>query len=303
MCTELCWTFETNFNLTALLDILVVAAIFFGISLLLRGTQAEALVRGLLIVLVVVALAATILPLVAFRWLLGNILPAAALAVPVIFQPELRRALERLGRAGLWIGTRQADAPLRIQIIDHICTASARLSERRQGALVVLERQTGLQEYIDTGVIVEGEVSPQLLLTIFWPKTELHDGAAIIRAGKVAAAACVLPLSSGRNLADRKLGTRHRAALGISEVSDAVCIVVSEETGQISVTNGGRMIRRLDASRLKTILTAFYGEAQKTPQMPWTPALQRVRGAASRVASRTFVPVIAAIIAVFRRFF
>src|SRR5260370_1371074 len=161
MCGELCWTFETNFNLTALLDILVVAAIFFGISLLLRGTQAEAL-------------------------------------VPV--------------------------------------------------PLIVVERQTGLQEYFDTGVAVEGEVSPQLLLTIFWPKTELHDGAAIIRAGKMAAAACVLPLSSGRNLADRKLGTRHRAALGISEVSDAVCVIVSEETGQISVTNGGRINRLLAAT-------------------------------------------------------
>ncbi|HLY28322.1 MAG TPA: diadenylate cyclase CdaA [Aggregatilineales bacterium] len=299
MCGELCWTFETNFNFTALLDILVVAAIFFGISVLLRGTQAEALVRGLLIVLVVVGLAATALPLVAFRWLLGNILPAAALAVPVIFQPELRRALERLGRAGLWVGSRPTDAPLRMQIVDHICTASARLSERRQGALVVLERQTGLQEFIDTGVIIEGEVSPQLLLTIFWPKTELHDGAAIIRAGKIASAACVLPLSSGRNLADRKLGTRHRAALGISEVSDAVCIVVSEETGQISVTNGGRMIRRLDASRLKTILTAFYGESQKPPQLPWTPALQRVRS----VASRATLPVIAAITALIRRLF
>ncbi len=277
MCGELCWTFETNFNTTAILDILMVAAIFFGTSLLLRGTQAVPLVRGMLILLLIVGIATTVFPLVAFRWLLGNIVTAAAVAIPVIFQPELRRALERLGRAGIWIGSPHTDAAVRAKIIDDICAAAARLAERRQGALVVLERETGLQEYVDTGVILESEVSPQLLLTIFWPKTELHDGAAILRNGKIAAAACVLPLSSGRNLADRKMGTRHRAALGISEVSDAVCVVVSEETGQISVTNGGRMIRRLDANRLRTILAAFYGEAHQAQRMPWTRLVERVR--------------------------
>jgi diadenylate cyclase len=283
MCGELCWTFETNFNATALLDILVVAAIFFGTSLLLRGTQAESLLRGVLILLVIVGVLTATLPLVAFRWLLGNIVTAAAIAIPVIFQPELRRALERVGQAGSLFSSRQTDAELRQNIIDHVCAAAARLSERRQGALIAFERQSGLQEYIDTGVIVEGEVSPQLLLTIFWPKTELHDGAAIIRNGKIAAAACVLPLSSGRNLADRKMGTRHRAALGISEVSDAVCVVVSEETGQIGVTNGGRIIRRLDANRLRTILNAFYGETQRVQRMPWSPLMGRLRALAARV--------------------
>src|SRR5258708_54185 len=263
MCGELCWTFEANFNATAFLDILVVAAIFFGTSLLLRGTQAESLLRGVLILLVGVGLLSAVLPLVAFRWLLGNIVTAAAVAIPVIFQPELRRALEQVGRAGSLFSSRQTSAEIRVQIIDHVCAAAARLSERRQGALIVFERQSGLQEYIDTGVIVEGEVSPQLLLTIFWPTTELHDGAAIIRNGKIAAAACVLPLSSARNLADRKMGTRHRAALGISEVSDAVCRAVSEEQGQISVTDGGRMIRRLDATRLRTMHAASYGEGRQ----------------------------------------
>src|SRR5450432_25832 len=285
MCGEFCWTFEANFNWIALFDILMVAAIFFGTSLLLRGTQAESLVRGILILLIVVGVTAAVFPLVAFRWLLGNIVTVAAVAIPVIFQPELRRALERVGRAGLWFSPRQTDAEVRLQIVDQVCVAAARLAERRQGALIVFERQSALQEYIDSGVPVEGEVSPQLLMTIFWPKTELHDGAAIIRNGKIAAAACVLPLSSGRNLADRKMGTRHRAGLGISEVSDAVCIVVSEETGQISVTNGGRMIRRLDATRLRTILAAFYGEAQKAPRMPWTPFVERLRTAAHSLSS------------------
>jgi diadenylate cyclase len=276
MCGELCWTFEANFNLTAVLDILMVAAILFGTSLLLRGTQAVPLLRGILILLVVVGVTATVFPLVAFRWLLGNIVTATAVALPVIFQPELRRALERLGRAGFAFNRHNTDGELRIRIIDDICAASARLSERRQGALVVLERETSLQEYIDTGVVLESEVSPQLLLTIFWPKTELHDGAVLVRNGKIAAAACVLPLSSGRNLADRKMGTRHRASLGISEVSDAVCVVVSEETGQISVANGGRMIRRLDATRLRTILAAFYVTGQQ-PQSPWAPLVNRIR--------------------------
>src|SRR5258706_12936292 len=286
MCGELCWTFEANFNATALLDILVVAAIFFGTSMLLRGTQAESLLRGVLILLVGVGLLSAVLPLVAFRWLLGNVVPAAAVAIPVIFQPELRRALEQVGRAGSLCSARQTSVEIRVQIIDYVCAAAARLSERRQGALIVFERLSGLQEYIDTGVILEGEVSSQLLLTIFWPKTELHDGAAIIRNGKIAAAACVLPLSSGRNLADRKMGTRHRAALGISEVSDAVCVVVSEETGQIGVTNGGRIIRRLDANRLRTILAAFYGETQKVQRMPWSPLTARARALAARVRRR-----------------
>jgi diadenylate cyclase len=277
MCGELCWTFETNFNAAAVLDILMVASIFFGASLLLRGTQALPLLRGFLILLLALGITATVLPLVAFRWLLSNAVTASIIAIPVIFQPELRRALERLGRAGWSFSPRNTEAAQRSKIIDDVCAASARLSERRQGALIVLERETGLQEYIDTGVLLESEVSPQLLLTIFWPKTELHDGAAVVRAGKIAAAACVLPLSSGRNLTDRKMGTRHRAALGISEVSDAVCVVVSEETGQISVANGGRMIRRLDATRLRTILAAFYGEAQQPLRLPWSPVVNRIR--------------------------
>jgi diadenylate cyclase len=285
MCGELCWTFEANFNAAAILDILVVAAIIFGASLLLRGTQAVPLLRGVLILLVIIGVTATVFPLVAFRWLLGNVVTAAAVAIPVIFQPELRRALERLGRAGFSFSPRNTQAVLRMKVIDDVCAASARLSERRQGALIVLERETALQEYIDTGVVLESEVSPQLLLTVFWPKTELHDGAAILRNGKIAAAACVLPLSSGRNLADRKMGTRHRAALGISEVSDAVCVVVSEETGQISVANGGRMIRRLDATRLRTILAAFYGEAQQAARLPWTPLVNRIRTLVNRTPS------------------
>lgn len=265
MCGEPCWLIESYLNISALLDILVVALIFFGVSLLLRNTQALSLLRGMIILLAVVSFTASIFPFPAFRWLIGNVLTVAAVAIPIIFQPELRRLLEQLGRAGFALNRLPESQRVRQKIIDEICAAAARLSERRQGALIVIQREASLQEYIDTGVLLEGQVSAQILLTIFYPKTELHDGAVILREGKIAAAACVLPLSSGRNLTDRKLGTRHRAALGISEVSDGVCVVVSEETGQISVTNSGRMIRRLDASRLRTILQAFYAEAEQSP--------------------------------------
>lgn len=284
MCGELCWTFEAQFTFTALLDILIVTAVFFGISLLLRSTQAVPLLRGILIVVLFTALIATAFPLTALRWLLSNVISVAAIAIPVIFQPELRRALERLGRTNL--GTRNSpELAQRHKIIDAICAAVSRLSDRRHGALIVIERETNLQEYVDSGVLMASEISPQLLLTIFYPKTELHDGAVILRGDKVEAAAAVLPLSSGRQLTDRKLGTRHRAALGITEVGDAICVVVSEETGQISVANGGRMIRRLDAARLQTILNAFYGESESATNM-----VARLRNNVQRWLNRDSAP-------------
>ncbi|MEO0562853.1 MAG: DNA integrity scanning protein DisA nucleotide-binding domain protein, partial [Chloroflexota bacterium] len=147
---------------------------------------------------------------------------------------------------------------VRTDVIEQICSAAELLSERRHGALIVLERESNLQEYVRTGVYMDSFVSAGLLLTVFWPKTELHDGAAIIdRNGKLASSAAVLPLSASRNL--RKQGLRHRAALGMTEVSDAVCVVISEETGRISIANGGRMITRLDINRLRTLLSALYG--------------------------------------------
>jgi diadenylate cyclase len=212
--------------------------------------------------------------------LLNNIITATVVAIPIIFQPELRRALERVGRAGIrTLFSRDPGFSDDEQIIEAICAAAARLSERRHGALIVLERNDLLDEFIDTGVPLDSAVSPQLFLTVFWPKTELHDGAVIIRRDRVASAASVLPLSSGRNLTDRKLGTRHRAGLGISEISDALCVIVSEETGRISVANRGRMLRRLDANRLRTILNAFYTSAQPETETiwPWTPLLARLR--------------------------
>jgi diadenylate cyclase len=188
----------------------------------------------------------------------------------VIFQPELRRALERLGRGSILL-SRQAPEEQRTIIINEVVQAAERLAERRHGALIVLQRNSGLEDFIRTGIRLDSEVTSQILLTIFWPKTELHDGAAIIDLnGRIASAASVLPLTASRNLPSRKMGTRHRAALGISEVSDALCVVVSEETGKIAITNGGRMVSRLDPDRLRTILNAFYGPERGQSDTIWT---------------------------------
>lgn len=275
---RLIWTLQT-FSWSDVPDVLVVAAILFAASLILRGPQATPLLRGTVALVLVLGLLTTMLDWVAFRWLLGYVVTAVVVAIPVVFQPELRRALERVGRTGLsTVFGRPPTFSKEEQIIEAICAAAARLSERRHGALIVLERNDGLDEFIDTGVPLNAEVSPQLFLTVFWPKTELHDGAVIIRHDRVASAASVLPLSSGRNLTDRKLGTRHRAGLGISEISDALCVIVSEETGRISVTNRGRMIRRLDADRLRTILSAFYTSSRTQAEAwPWVPVVSRVR--------------------------
>lgn len=260
---DLIWTLQ-SISTTSVFDILLVASLIFAVSFMVRGTTAMPLLRGMVVLLVAIGIISSLFDLVAFNWLLRNILTATAVAIPIIFQPELRRVLERLGRTSLLIG--QTTSSDQEAIIDHICQAAGRLSDRRHGALIVLERGDILDEFIDTGVYLDAELSPQLLLTIFWPKTELHDGAVIVRGNRVMAAGCVLPLTSTRQITDRKMGTRHRASLGMSEVSDAVVVTISEETGQISVSNRGRMIRRLDAKRLATILSTFYSSEETTDQ-------------------------------------
>jgi diadenylate cyclase len=278
---DIIWALQ-NLTPTAIADILLVALFFFAISFFIRGTQAVALLRGVLLLLAGVALISNTLQLVALRWLLENLLTVLAIAIPIIFQPEIRRVLERLGQGTLFVRA-QAPEALRLKIIADICQAAERLAERRHGALIVLERNSSLGEYIRTGVSIHADVTPQLLLTIFWPKTELHDGAAIIdRSGHVASAASVLPLSSVRNMAAPKLGTRHRAALGLSEVSDAIVIIISEETGRISIAQNSRLITKLDSKRLQTILNAFYGLDRRQD----TPLIARVRAAINSVLPR-----------------
>ena len=244
------------------IDILLVTAIFFGVLYLVRDTQAMILLRGIILILVVITLVTSLVNLPAFSWLIRNIVPAMVFVIPVIFAPEIRRALERIGRAGTFVRGSNKNASQEIlQTIQAVVSAAARLSARQHGALIVMERFDRLDEYLRTGAVVNGNVTPEMLMQIFYPNTPLHDGAVIISENKIAGAACVLPLSSSGILArspERKMGLRHRAALGISEVSDAIAVVVSEETGTISISHAGRMIRRLDVERLENILTAFY---------------------------------------------
>ena len=244
------------------IDILLVTLIFFGVLYLVRDTQAMILLRGIILILVLVTLVTSLVNLPAFSWLIRTALPAMVFAIPVIFAPEIRRALERIGRAGTFfrVSNNKAGQEM-LQTIQAVVGAAARLSARQHGALIILERFDHLDEYIRTGAVVQSNVTSEMLMQIFYPNTPLHDGAAIISGKKIIAAACVLPLSSSGILArspERKMGLRHRAALGISEVSDAIAVVVSEETGIISIAHAGRIIRRLDVERLENILAAFY---------------------------------------------
>jgi diadenylate cyclase len=244
----------------SVIDLLIVTGIFFGLLILLRDTQAVVLLRGILVVVVLGALLNSTAVLPAFSWLVRTTLPAMVLAIPVLFAPELRRALERLGRAGFIFGNGKASPGMQ-KSITAVVNAAVRLSDRRHGALIVLQRLDNLEDYVQTGVMVDATVTPELILQVFYPNTPLHDGAAIVEGTRLVAASCVMPLSASGVLAhtpDRQLGLRHRAALGISEVSDAVVVVVSEESGTISVVHNGRMIRRLDADRLENILKAFF---------------------------------------------
>jgi diadenylate cyclase len=255
----------------SIFDILLVTLIFFGLLYSLRDTQAMALLRGMILFVVAIILLTSLVELPAFSWLARNALPASLLAIPVIFAPEIRRTLERLGRAGtVWpVTIKSADIALE-QTIHAVVSAAARLSARQHGALIILQRLDNLEQYIQTGVQMNARITPEILLQIFYPNTPLHDGGVIIVGPLVAAAACVLPLSASGILnrtPERQMGLRHRAALGISEASDAITVVVSEETGAISIAHAGRMLRRLDPDRLENILIAFFrpnGETRKS---------------------------------------
>ncbi|MGB8644667.1 MAG: diadenylate cyclase CdaA [Anaerolineae bacterium] len=241
----------THLTIQSIVDISLVALIFFGLFYLMQGTRAVTLVRGMLLVAFAGIVASNFLHLTAFTWLIRNSIPALLVAIPVIFQPELRRALERLGRpSSLWIPRR---SPSSTQFIAALCHAAGVLSTQRLGALIVIERETGLQEYIDTGVILDADLSVDLLVTIFEKGTPLHDGAVILRDQRLTAAACTLPLSESPEL-DRELGTRHRAAVGLAETTDAIAIVVSEQNGVISVAQNARLTRYLDEGSLNRLL-------------------------------------------------
>ncbi len=254
-------------NLLSVVDILLVTLIFFGLLYTLRDTQALVLLRGVILLVIVIILLTTLVDLPAFSYLVQNTLPALLLAIPVIFAPEIRRTLERIGRAGnLWTSTTKPAESDFTETLRAVVTAAVRLSARKHGALIILQRLDSLEEYIRSGVQMKALVTPELLLQIFYPNTPLHDGAVIITGSTIAAAACVMPLSASGVLnrtPDRQMGLRHRASLGTSESSDAIALVVSEESGSISIAHAGKLLRRLDPDRLEDILIAFFQSSEE----------------------------------------
>jgi uncharacterized protein (TIGR00159 family) len=254
---ELPWIF-TRLTARSLVDIFAVSLIFFWLLWFAQRTRAAQLIRGLLILIVGILVVSNIFDLTALNWLFSEAWPVIVISLPIIFQPELRRALEQLGHAGTRIRTpflahSEGDTE---RTIDEISRAAAHLSRIGYGALLVIERDTGLQEYVERGVILDATVSRQLLINIFFPNSPLHDGAVIIRNDRILAANCILPLSE-RESATGKIGTRHQAAIGITEESDAIAVVVSEETNRISVAHNGRLTENLDAERLRRALRAL----------------------------------------------
>ncbi|MBR2215326.1 MAG: diadenylate cyclase CdaA [Selenomonadaceae bacterium] len=240
-----------------LLDIFIVAVILYKIYEMLQDTRAIALVKGIL-VLLGVTVACNWLELHVISWLLQKAVTLLFVALPIVFQPELRRALERLGQGRFFRSSGLLDDEAARSVVSEIARAVKNLSATKTGALLVIERKMGLNDISDTGVHIDGLITADFLMNVFIVNTPLHDGAAIIRGNRLIAAGCLLPLTEDRTLS-KELGTRHRAAIGLSEQCDALVVVVSEETGTISVTENGHILRHLDMDTLKAILTpAFY---------------------------------------------
>jgi diadenylate cyclase len=247
-------------NWLSVLDILLVAAVIFLLLYVLRDTKALVLLRGVLFLIVVISLLSSLRVLPAFSWLISNTLPTLLLAIPVIFAPEIRRVLERLGRTGS-IFEREQYSSKRERIIANVVKASRRIAERKYGGLIVFSRLDSLQAYIETGIKLNATVTPETLIQIFYPKTPLHDGAVIIADDAIAAAGCVLPLSSSGVLEEspeRVMGLRHRAALGIAEESDGIAVVISEETGIVSLAYDGKIDKYVPLDDLQGKLSGFF---------------------------------------------
>ncbi len=245
-------------RISDLVDVFIIAVVVYYVMMAIKGTRAVQLLRGILIALTIYMLS-NILHLNTVHYILSAIFQIAMFAIVVIFQPELRNLLAQLGRfkIGSFFGISFDGASGRMDmesVIDNIVTAASGLSKSRTGALVVIERGTRLGEYMNSGTKLEAAVTSELLENIFVPKTPLHDGAVIIRGNKIITAGCVLPLTANTNLSS-ELGTRHRAALGLSEASDAVIVIVSEETGTISLAINGSLTRNLTEGSLKKALT------------------------------------------------
>ncbi len=246
----------SNIGLNDVLDILIVAFLFYKLLGFIRETRAEQLAKGILI-LIIVAVIANLLNLYTLQWILSNLVNVGLIAIVIIFQPELRRLLENLGRNKLINNFSGIDLEEAEQITEEIKKALLRMSRTRTGALIVIERETTLTDIIETGTVIDASISSEMIGNIFYEGAPLHDGALIIRGDKLKAAGCVLPLTEDKKLS-KELGTRHRAGIGITENSDALVFIVSEESGIISKAEDGRLERRLDGKRIEEILSNLY---------------------------------------------
>lgn len=242
------------FSLIDAIDILLLSVIIYWLLKLTSKTRAMQVLKGLGIILLA-AWVADLLDLVGTYWLLNYVLTAGALVLVIIFQPELRRALAKLGRGTIELGAGPGGNAQ--ENVDRILKAVLNLSKKRVGALVVFERKTGLKDVIESGTRIDAQVSTELLENLFFTNSPLHDGAVIICDGRIEAAGCFLPLSENKQIG-QELGTRHRAALGLSEVSDSVTLVISEETGVISVAQDGSLVRYLDSKAIRDLLEDLY---------------------------------------------
>ena len=256
------WELISDIGLRDVIDIAVVATLIYYLTRMVRRTRAISLINGVVVVLVVI-LISTGLP--TLNWLLRNLIVGGALALVVIFQPELRMGLERLGRGGIFSAALGRIGGQRRQfVINEVVDAAYRLAEDGYGGLIVLERRTGLMDIIRTGKVINSDVSVELLLTIFHPGTPLHDGAIVLRDDKIVAAACALPHSESPGLST-STGMRHRAALGLAERTDAVCVVISEETGAISLAVNATLSPRVERPQLTERLMELFEAEQGQP--------------------------------------
>ncbi|MGL4876015.1 MAG: diadenylate cyclase CdaA [Clostridium sp.] len=251
-----------NISIWSIIDILVVSYIFYKGYMLIKETRAQQLLKGILFIVALIPIS-YILRLNMLYFILNKTLTIGVLSVVIIFQPEIRRALEHLGQSAFNDTGRLRDEKTAERFINEIVTASQNLAESKTGALIAIEQSTGLGEVLGSGTIIDAEVSSALLENIFVVNTPLHDGATIIKNERIHAAGCVLPLTKDNSI-NKKLGTRHRAGIGLSENSDAIVIIVSEETGVISLAIRGRLTRNYDKDKLKTTLKSLIVEKKNT---------------------------------------
>ncbi len=246
-----------NINIRDIVDMAIVAVVFYKLYMLIRETRAEQLIKGILVLLIATQISEW-LQLHVINWILKNTMTVGLIALLIVFQPELRRALEHIGRTRFLTKSIVDIEEEEIKnTVRELVEAVEFLSIQKMGALVIIERETGLSEIIETGTRINGKISCELLINIFIPNTPLHDGAVVVRKDQVLAAGCLLPLTDNPNIS-KSLGTRHRAGIGITERSDSMAVIVSEETGDISIAEHGKIRRFLDIENLSRILIQKY---------------------------------------------